>query len=356
MTLPPAAIRSAPKVVLHDHLDGGVRPATVAELEVAAGVTPPAATPDAIADWFYERADSGSLVDYLATFDRTLAVMQTAENLRRVAREFVADMVADGVVYAETRWAPEQHRRGGLSLDEAVAAVQAGLDEGVAEAAAAGRRIVVGQLLSVLRHRDAMEDIAPLVVRWLGRGVLGLDVAGPELGWPASRLRAGIEQVRAAGGRVTIHAGEADGVASVADALRCGAERIGHGARLVEDIDGVALGPVATRVRDGGVVLEVCPSSNLQTGIARTVAEHPFGTLHRLGFRLAVSCDNRLMSRTTTGRELTLLAGAFGLGLDDLERIAVDALAAGFAPAAAREALLAGVVLPGYAALREVRD
>ena len=351
MSLPVDLIRRAPTVVLHDHLDGGVRPRTVLELEAERHEPGPGATADEIRDWFYERADSGSLVDYLRTFERTVALMQTAENLTRIAREFVEDLVDDGVVYAETRWAPELHVAGGLTVDAAVDAVQAGLDEGVHQAAANGRTIVVAQLLAVMRHRDAIDEIAPLVVRRLGSGVVGIDVAGPELGHPAGRLRDGLQQVRAAGGRVTIHAGEADGVGSIADALACGAERIGHGVRLLEDIADGRLGPTAADVRERGILLEVCPSSNLQTGIAMKMAEHPFGTLHRLGFRTAVSCDNRLMSRTSTSRELALLSAAFGLDLADLREITVRSLAAGFAPASVREALLRDVVLPRYAEL-----
>lgn len=404
MDLTSALLGALPKVALHDHLDGGVRAATVLELSrelglpvpgledaddaatgsgmhdaarvkadatggaatgIAAESTPAAGGPDevrAVADWFHAAADSGSLPSYLSTFDRTVALMQTAPHLRRIAREFVEDMVADGVVYAETRWAPHQHTAGGLTLDEAVQAVQDGLDEGVAAAEASGRRIVVGQLLCYLRHLDPTDDLVEIALARQETGVLGLDLAGPEAGYPASWFRAQFERAREAGLRVTIHAGEADGPASIADALDCGAERIGHGVWLLEDIresaadDGPAaspqLGRVAARVHAEQICLEVCPSSNLQTGAAPDIAAHQVGPLHRLGFALALSSDNRLMSRTRTSREMLLSAQTFGWTLADLEQLVLTGLDAGFAPAAPRQALRDEVVLPAFAAAR----
>src|SRR5699024_3297047 len=302
------------------------RPAAPPETAPAADVTGPTGRPapdetTAVADWFHAAADSGSLPEYLSTFEHTVSVMQTAPQLRRVAREFVEDMVADGVVYAETRWAPHQHTAAGLSLEEAVQAVQDGLDEGVAAAEESGRRIVVGQLLCYLRHLDPTDDLVDLAIARREAGVLGLDLAGPEAGFPASAFRAQFERAREHGVRVTIHAGEADGPSSIADALDCGAERIGHGVRLLEDIeapddlgaDGAAeadevaetagstdavpapdtasagFGETARRVHREQICLEVCPSSNLQTGVAPDHASHPVGPLHRLGFALALS-------------------------------------------------------------------
>ena len=376
MPLPRDLVRSLPKVVLHDHLDGGLRPATVIDLCRELGIDPPGAdaqqvageqvTEQQVADWFHDAADSGSLPEYLSTFERTVALMQSAAHLRRIAREFVEDMAADGVVYAETRWAPHQHTDGGLSLDEAVQAVQDGLDEGVAAVEARGSRIVVGQLLCYLRHLEPGDDLVEIALarRTDGprpgapvgsAGVVGLDLAGPEAGFPASRFGAQFARARAEGLRVTLHAGEGDGPASIADALETGAERLGHGVRLVEDLDadgGDALGPVAERVHRERIVLEVCPSSNLQTGIARTIAEHPVGRLHATGFALALSSDNRLMSRTGTTRETALVAEALDWGVDELEQVALTALEAGFAPAAQREALREEVVRPAYAAAR----
>ena len=366
MDLTPALVGALPKVALHDHLDGGLRAQTVLELSRELGLEVPgtatgdeAQPPDAqsVADWFHTAADSGSLPAYLSTFERTVALMQTAPQLRRIAREFVEDMVADGVVYAETRWAPHQHTGGGLSLDEAVQAVQDGLDEGVAAAEAAGKRIVVGQLLCYLRHLDPTDDLVEIAIARRDSGVVGLDLAGPEEGFPASWFRAQFEAARAAGVRVTIHAGEADGPSSIADALDCGAERLGHGVRLIEDITGgdvesAELGTVAERVHRGQICLEVCPSSNLQTGIATELADHPVDRLRHLGFALALSSDNRLMSRTSTSREMLRAAQTFGWTLEDLERIVLTGLENGFAPAAQRQALRDEVVLPIFRAVR----
>lgn len=401
MDLSPALVGALPKVALHDHLDGGLRPGTVLALSRelglpvpggdAAGRVPAGAVITAVADWFESAADSGSLPAYLSTFEHTVALLQTAPHLRRVAREFVEDMVADGVVYAETRWAPHQHTAGGLTPDQAVQAVQDGLDEGVAGAAASGRRIVVGQLLCYLRHLDPTDDLVEIALARRESGVLGLDLAGPEAGFPASRFRAQFARARGAGLRVTIHAGEAEGPASIADALECGAERIGHGVRLLEDIGGSgrpaapaepgapgaqpdagadpselsapsgvsgasgappAFGAVAERVHRERICLEVCPSSNLQTGAAADLRSHPVGALHRHGFPIALSSDNRLMSRTCTSREMLLAARAFDWTLSDLEQMVLTGLAAGFAPAPLREALRDEIVLPAFHAVR----
>ena len=372
MPLPRDLVRSLPKVVLHDHLDGGLRPETVIDLCRELGIEPPGADGQQVADWFHDAADSGSLPAYLSTFERTVSLMQSAAHLRRIAREFVEDMAADGVVYAETRWAPHQHTGAGLSLDQAVQAVQDGLDEGVAAVEAGGGRIVVGQLLCYLRHLEPSDDLVEIALARRGRapahadastgagparpaasaGVVGLDLAGPEAGFPASRFAAQFSRARAEGLRVTLHAGEADGPASIADALDTGAERLGHGVRLVEDLDGDVLGPVAARVLRERICLEVCPSSNLQTGVATTIAEHPVGRLHDSGFALALSSDNRLMSRTCTSRETSLVAETLGWGVEELEQIALFALSSGFAPAPLRDALAEEVVRPAYAEAR----
>lgn len=352
MSVPADLMRDLPKVALHDHLDGGLRPATVLDLYRQHDIAPPATSAGSIADWFHAAADSGSLPAYLSTFERTMELMQTAPDLRRIAREFVEDMAADGVVYAETRWAPHQHTGAGLSLDGAVQAVQDGLDEGVAAARASGSRIVVGQLLAYLRHQEPGDDLVEIARARRESGVVGIDLAGPEAGFPASRFRAQFERARRHGVHVTIHAGEADGVSSISDAVDCGAERIGHGVRLVDDITEAAFGPVAERIRRERICLEVCPSSNLQTGAAADIAAHPVGRLHDLGFAVAVSADNRLMSRTSTSRELSLAAAAFGWSLGDLEQIALTGLEAGFAPQEARRVLREEVVVPAFRAAR----
>ncbi|MFT3877612.1 MAG: adenosine deaminase [Propioniciclava sp.] len=347
---------AAPKVVLHDHLDGGLRPATVAELAAEIGHELPVSDPDALGDWFFASADSGSLVEYLTTFDHTVAVMQTRAALVRVAREFVVDLAADGVVYAEARWAPAQHVAGGLTMREAVEAVRDGLAEGEAEAAASGRTIVARQLVTTLRHHEPTDAVARLLVEdGEANRVAGFDIAGPEDGFPPSKQAPALELIRAHHLPCTLHAGEAAGVASIAEALDWGAWRIGHGARLAEDVERTAsgwkLGETARRVREQGVALELCPSSNLQTGICSRVADHPFGVLESAGMRVTVNCDNRLMSRTTMSREMGLLADAFGYTLEDLRRFTVNAAEAAFVGETARRRLIEDAVLPGYARL-----
>ena len=348
-------VTRAPKVVLHDHLDGGLRPATVLELAEQVGHELPAGTAEELERWFFESADSGSLVRYLDTFAHTVGVMQTAEALRRVAREAVEDHASDGVVYAELRYAPELHVEQGLELDDVVAAVQAGIDEGVA---ASGGRIVVRQLLTAMRHAARAREIAELVIAWRDRGVAGFDIAGPEEGYPPTRFLDAFDHVRGENGHITIHAGEAFGLPSVHEAVQfCGAERLGHGVRLVDDIttgpDGeLRLGRLASFVKDRRIPLEMCPTSNVQTGAAPSIAEHPIGVLTRARFRVTVNTDNRLMSRTSMSEEMWRLVEAFGYGLDTLEWFTVNAMKSAFIPYDERYALIREVIRPGYAALR----
>ncbi|MGN7190885.1 MULTISPECIES: adenosine deaminase [unclassified Curtobacterium] len=353
-----AVIDDLPKVSLHDHLDGGLRPATIVELADEAGVTLPTTDPEALGQWFADQSDSGSLVEYLKTFDVTTSVMQTAEQLHRVGKEFVEDLVADGVVYGEVRWAPEQHLRGGLTLDETVEAVQAGIAEAVQ---AADGAIRVGQLVTAMRHADRSLEIAELAVRHRDRGVVGFDIAGAEAGFPASGHRAAFEYLASELFPVTVHAGEADGLASIRSALVDGrALRLGHGVRIFEDVtlsdagDGstlASLGEVASWVRDREIPLEVSPSSNLQTGAVAAwgddLADHPFDVLYQLGFRVTVNTDNRLMSRTSLSRELALLAGTFGYDLDDLAAFQINAALGSFLPLEDREEIIA-TITAGY--------
>ncbi len=354
MGIDPEILRALPKVALHDHLDGGLRASTVLELANEVGHELPASDAGSLADWFFEAADSGSLVRYLETFDQTIAVMQTYPQLKRVAREWVEDLAADQVVYGEARWAPEQHVRGGLTMAQAVEAVRDGLNEGMAACAAAGRPIVARQLLTSMRHVEPTPEVAELAVAYRHDSVAGFDIAGAEDGFPPSRYAAVFEYLRRNNLQYTIHAGEAFGPASIWEAVQlCGASRIGHGVRLVEDIAGGpgewVLGDLANYVLDRRIPLEICPSSNLQTGIADTIAEHPFGVLAELGFRVTVSCDNRLMSRTTLSRELGLLADAFGYDLTDLRRFTLNAARSAFLPYRQRQALIRDVILPGFA-------
>lgn len=359
MALEPHVIHALPKVALHDHLDGGVRPQTLLEIAAEVGHALPAQDAESLADWFFEAADSGSLERYLETFDHTIAVMQRAEDLRRVAREFVLDQTADGVVYAEARWAPEQHLAGGLSLSEAVEAVRDGLAEGREQASSQGQEIVVRQIISAMRQADRGLEIAELAVAHRHDLVGGFDIAGPEQGFPPERLGDAFRYLQRHNLPYTIHAGEADGPESIWQAVQLmGADRIGHGVRIIEDIGpgphgGWQLGALAAYVRDRRIALEVCPTSNLQTGIAETYAQHPFGVLDSLGFTLTVSCDNRLMSGTTLTEELGHLSGAFGYGLDDLYRFTVNALDAAFLSQPERALIQRDLIDPAYMLVTE---
>jgi len=351
-------IRRVPKVLLHDHLDGGLRPGTIVELAAEIGHELPAPDADSLGRWFVESADSGSLERYLETFDHTVAVMQTAGSIRRVARECVEDLVADGVVYAEIRYAPEQHLAAGLTLEQVVEAVQAGFEEGAAAQGTAPRPIVVRQLLTAMRHQARSREIAELAVSYRDRGVVGFDIAGAEAGYPPTRHLDAFEYLQRENAHFTIHAGEAFGLPSIWEAIQwCGADRLGHGVRIVDDItvgaDGKAtLGRLASYVRDKRIPLELCPHSNIQTGAADSIAEHPIGLLTRLRFRVTVNTDNRLMSGTSMSREMGALVEAFGWDLDDLQWVTVNAMKSAFLGFEERLALINTVIKPGYAALR----
>jgi adenosine deaminase len=348
-------IRRAPKVLLHDHLDGGLRPQTIVELAAEAGHQLPAGDAEALGRWFTESADSGSLERYLETFDHTVAVMQTADNLARVARECVEDLVADGVVYAEVRYAPEQHLEGGLTMEEVVDAVQRGFDEG---REASGDAIVVRQLLTAMRHKANSREVAELMVAHRDQGVAGFDIAGAEAGYPPTRHLDAFEYLQRENAHFTIHAGEAFGLPSIWEAIQwCGADRLGHGVRIVDDItvgpDGAPrLGRLAAYVRDKRIPLELCPHSNVQTGAATSIAEHPIGLLTKLRFRVTVNTDNRLMSGTSMTHEMAALAEAFGYDLDDLQWFTVNAMKSAFVHFDERLRIINDVVKPGYAALR----
>lgn len=356
------SINALPKVSLHDHLDGGLRPATIIELAEGIGLDLPASTEPDLADWFVGQATSGSLVDYLKTFDITVAVMQTHDALVRVAREFVEDLALDGVIYAEVRWAPEQHLTAGLSLDQAVDAVQEGIEAGIDRVAQAGISIKVGQLITALRHTERSLEVAELAVRHRDLGVVGFDIAGPEAGFPAAKHRVAFDYLAENLFPVTVHAGEADGLGSIRGALNDGrALRLGHGVRLAEDIEigredqdntYVTLGPLAQWVRDREIPLELSPSSNLQTGAIAAwgddILDHPFDLLYQLGFRVTVNTDNRLMSGTSLSRELALLTDAFGYDLDDLEALQLNAASSTFLPLEEREEL-ADAIVAGFA-------
>jgi len=366
--------KALPKISLHDHLDGGLRPQTIIDIAKETGVALPTEDAQELAQWFQDQADSGSLVEYLKTFDITIAVMQTREALTRVAREFVLDLADDGVIYGEVRWAPEQHLRGGLTLDEVVEAVQDGLEQGMDAVDAAGGFIVTGQLVTAMRHADRGLEIAELAVRHRDNGVVGFDIAGAEKGFLPSRHKEAFDYLADQMFPATIHAGEADGIESIKDAIVSGrAQRLGHGVRIYEDLllvteegddDVVRLGPVARWVFDHGMVLELSPSSNLQTGAIEdwldedaegaTIADHPFNVLYELGFKVTVNTDNRLMSATSLTRELRLLTEAFDYTLDDLEQFQLNAADAVFQDREDRDDIKA-MIMDGFDEQREAQ-
>jgi adenosine deaminase len=350
-----ASITALPKISLHDHLDGGLRPQTIVDLAEEIGYELPTTDASELAAWFESQSSSGSLVEYLKTFDVTIAVMQTRGGLFRVAREFVQDLAADGVIYGEVRWAPEQHLGEGLTLDEVVEAVQEGIEQGIADVAETGRTIRIGQLVSAMRHADRGLEIAQLAVRQRGNGVVGFDIAGAEKGFPASKLADAFDYLARNFLPVTVHAGEADSLDSITSALFDGrALRIGHGVRIAEDIttsseddEGVyvELGPVAEWIKDRQIALELSPSSNLQTDAWGTeLSDHPFDLLFQLGFRVTVNVDNRLMSNTSLSKELFLLAEEFGYGLDEIAQFQLNAAAASFLSLDDRDALIDEII------------
>jgi adenosine deaminase len=346
-------IHQAPKVLLHDHLDGGLRPATVIELARDSGYDGlPTQDPGELARAFTAGADRKSLVLYLEGFEHTVGVMQTREALIRVAQECAEDLADDGVVYAEVRYAPELSTRAGLSLDEVVEAVLEGFARGTAS-----HGIVMGFIVTAMRQFARSVEIAELALRHRDEGVLGFDVAGPEAGFPPTRYLDAFNLIHQGNFHLTIHAGEAFGLPSIWEALQwCGAERLGHGVRIVDDItlgqEGeVALGRLAGFVRDRRIPLEMCPTSNVHTGAAPSIEEHPIDLLRRLRFRVTVNTDNRLMSGVTLSDEFETLSRVFGFGLDEMQWLTLNAIKSAFAPFDERLRLINGVIKPGYARL-----
>ncbi|MDE0572666.1 adenosine deaminase [Demequina sp. B12] len=336
MSLTHDEIVALPKVLLHDHLDGGLRPQTLIELAAQIGHELPSTDPTELARIFAENANSGDLVKYLEAFAHTTAVMQSADNLRRVAREAVVDLAADGVIYVELRYAPEQHVAGGLSLQEVVEAVQAGIEEGVAEAAEAGHGIRAAALLDAMRHLDRSLEIAQLAVANRERCCVGFDIAGPEFGFPPKNHAEAFAYLREQHLPVTIHAGEADGAQSVSDALVQGARRLGHGVRIWEDIedfdsDEPNLGVIAQHALDQQIPLECCPTSNVQTAAATSIADHPMHTLRDLGFAVTINTDNRLVSGVSMSGEFGVLVEA-GWTKEDLLEATLSAAWGAFLP------------------------
>ena len=353
-----AEIRTVPKVLLHDHLDGGLRPGTVLELARETGYSDlPADNEEELTQRLTEGAYRGHLEIYLDAFRHTVGVMQTPDALRRVAAECAEDLAADGVVYAEVRFAPELHTERGLSLDEVVEAVLDGFRQG-----GEGRGIRVYALLTAMRTAARSLEIAELAVRYRDRGVVGFDIAGAEAGWPPSRHLDAFQYIKRENFHITIHAGEGFGLPSIWEAVQwCGTERLGHGVRIVDDIQisqegNVRLGRLSAYIRDRRIPLEMCPTSNVQTGAAPSIALHPIRLLRQLSFRVTVNTDNRLMSQVTLSSEFHRLATEFGYGWTDIEWLTVNAMKSAFAGFDERLHLINTVIKPGFATARAVSD
>ncbi len=350
-------IKRVPKALLHDHLDGGLRPETIIEIAQQIGYKKlPTDDPKKLADWFEESCNSHSLVRYLETFSHTIAVMQSKEAIIRVSRECAIDLARDGVVYAEVRGAPELFTEQGLTLDQVVEATLEGYKQGMAEAASEGNKIRVESLLCGMRQNNRSQEAAAAVVKYRDKGVVGFDIAGPEDGFPPTNQLETFEYLRKENAHFTIHAGEAYGLPSIWEAIQiCGAERLGHGVRIIDDIDFSGdkpkLGPLASYVRDRRIPLELCPTSNLQTGAAKTYSEHPIGMLAKLRFRVTLNTDNRLMSRTSMSNEMSECVKSFGWKFADLQRVTVNALKSSFIPFEERLEIIEKVVKPAYAAI-----
>jgi adenosine deaminase len=359
-----AEIRAVPKVLLHDHLDGGLRPQTVLELAHQIGYRDlPGDNVEELTTKLTEGAHRGHLEIYLDAFRHTVAVMQSPEALRRVAAECAVDLAADGIVYAEVRFAPELHTERGLSLGEVVEAVLDGFREGSAAAAATqGRKITVYALLTAMRTAARSLEIAELAVRYRDEGVVGFDIAGAEAGWPPSRHLDAFQFLKRENFHFTIHAGEAFGLPSIWEAVQyCGTERLGHGVRIADDIQisaagSVRLGRLAAYIRDRRIPLEMCPTSNVQTGAAPSIAQHPLRLLRQLSFRVTVNTDNRLMSQVTLSSEFHRLATEFGYGWSDVEWLTINAMKSAFTGFDERLHLINTVIKPGFATARAMSD
>lgn len=352
-----SVIQRVPKVLLHEHLDGGLRPRTVLELARAIGYEGlPFHEEAALAEWFHAGAARGSLPLYLEGFRHTIAVMQSAEALERVAYEFCEDMALDNVVYAEVRFAPHFHTEGGLGLDGVMRAVLRGLQRGQNDFG-----VNTGLIVCAMRNQapDLSFKLAELAVSFRDQGCVGFDLAGEEAGHPAKEHLRAFEHVKRANFSITIHAGESFGPESIWQALQyCGAHRIGHGTRLIEDIviyqgKVIKVGALAQYVLDHRIPIEVCLSSNVHTGATPSMAEHPFRFYMDRGFRVTLNTDNRLMSRTTMTDEYAIAVEQFGCTLADLEKITINGMKSAFLHYDERVKIIFERVKPGYAKLRD---
>src|SRR6202048_3106730 len=351
MKLDKQVLKSLPKVLLHEHLDGVLRPKTIIELAKEVNYLElPNGNAEELAQWFFQGANQGSLPKYLEGFAHTIAVMQTEEALARVAYEQAEDLSQDGVIYFETRFAPVFHTRKGLSHQQIVSAVLKGLERGRKDFG-----IASGLIICAMRNMDVSLEMAELAVDFRERGVVGFDLAGEEGGYPPKKHVDAFHLIQRQNFNITIHAGEGFGKESIWQAIQyCGAHRIGHGTRLIEDItvvEGkvVKLGDLAQYVLDKRIPLEICLLSNVHTGATPSLAEHPFKILYQEKFRVTLNTDNRLMSRTSMTQEFAAAADAFGLGLDDFEKITINAMKSAFVPYGQRCDFIYSIIKPGYA-------
>ena len=317
-------MKDLPKVLLHDHLDGGLRPETIIEIAQETGYEGlPTYKTSELALWFKEACDSGSLVRYLETFEHTIAVMQREADVVRVAKEAVIDLANDGVIYAEIRVAPEHFTKKGMQLAQVVEAMLEGYRQGETQTG-----LKVGTILCGMRNLNKSREVAELVVKYRDQGVVSFDIAGPEKGFAPTLQKDTFDYLRRHEIPFTIHAGEADGPESIDLAINaCGAKRIGHGVRIIEDLPD---GRIAKQVLEEQIHLEVAPSSNLQTGIADTYAHHPINRLFEMGFNVGINTDNRLMSDTTVSKEFQQCREAFGWGLAEFRELTLNAMNAAF--------------------------
>ncbi|MEA3210421.1 MAG: adenosine deaminase [Chthoniobacter sp.] len=355
MKLTAEIIQRVPKVLLHEHLDGGLRPQTVIELARACGYAGlPTEDPQALGQWFHRGANKGSLPEYLEGFAHTIAVMQTRSAIERVAFEFIEDMHADGVVYAEVRFAPCFHTRLGLTPEAVVQAAIDGLHRGRENFG-----VEWGLIICAMRDKTDSLEWAEMAIDFRHRGVVGFDLAGEEAGYPPKKHVAAFQAIQLANFFSTLHAGEGFGVASIWQALQlCGAHRLGHATRLTDDmtiLDGriVKLGTLAQYILDRRIPLEMCLSSNVHTGAVRSMAEHPFKLYFDLGFRVTLNTDDRLMSDTTMTRELLIAVDQFGLDLADLEKITINSIKSAFIHFDERLRLIYQVIKPGFALFQQ---
>ncbi|MCD6120815.1 MAG: adenosine deaminase [Spirochaetales bacterium] len=347
-------IKKLPKVELHDHLDGGLRPSTIIELAKEYNVELPADNLEELAGWFHRGADRKSLSLYLEGFGVTLSVLQTREALKRAAREAIEDLASENVVYAEIRFAPVLNINNGLNLESVVESVLEGLEEGKKNTG-----VEYGLILCAMRDQKVSLETAELAVAFRDRGVVGFDLAGDEYGHPPKKHLDAFEYIRRKNFNITIHAGEAFGMESIWQAVQiCGAHRIGHATRLVEDmvVHGTRIekmGSLSNFIRDKRIPLEICLSSNIQTGAAKSFDEHPFNVYFKNYFRVSLGTDNRLMSNTTLSKEFKIAVKYFNLSLRDIEKLTINAMKSAFIHYDERIRIIYDILKPAFAKLME---